>query len=59
MYIDDDTNLPDRGMALRAKFGPSGVFLKKVGAFADLGIALEVQLLRLRSHQPLKTFCSD
>ena len=57
MYIDENMGLHDRGMALRAKVGSGGVFMKKFGALADLRIALEVQLLRLRSHQPLKTSC--
>ena len=58
LYIDENMGLPDRGMALRAKSGPRGVFTKKFGTLVDLGITLEVQLLRLRSHRPLKTSCS-
>ena len=51
LYIDENMGLPDIGMALRAKSDPGGVFMKKFGALANLGIALEVQLLRLRSHR--------
>ena len=47
LYINENACLPDRDMALRAKSGPGGVFMKKFVALGDLGIALEVQLLRL------------
>ena len=47
LYIIELTSLPDRGMALRAKSSPGGVFMKEFGALDDLGIAPEVQILRI------------
>ena len=58
LYIDEDMGLLDKGIAF-TKFGPRGVFLKEFEALANLGIALDVQLCRLRSHQPLKTSSSN
>ena len=42
--------MPDRGMAFGGKFGLVECLFEKIRALADLGIALEVHLLRLQSH---------
>ena len=51
MYIDDSMGLADRGMAFTNKIRPWENVLEEIGPLDDFGIALEVQLLRLRSHQ--------
>lgn len=47
LYIDENMGLPDRGMASREKSSHGGVFMENFGALVDLGIALEVKLLKL------------
>ena len=54
LYIDESMGLPDKGMALGEKVALYNVH-GEIRTLVDLGIALEVQLLRLRSHRPLKT----
>ena len=51
MYIDGNMGLPNRGMAFMSKIWPWESVPEGFWALADLGIALEVQLLRLQSHQ--------
>lgn len=46
--------MPDKGMAFTSKIRPWENVPEEIEPLADHGTALQVQLLRLRSHRPLK-----